>query len=75
MNIVGCLWISIYLEQQYENVSLNIFVLLGMEGISSLPLKEIIVIRNVVTIKVKIQEEAKYQNLLVVNVRMLKVLK
>lgn len=68
-------WISTYLEQQYENMALNVYVLLGMEGVTPLPLEEIIVIRNTAIIKVKMQPEAQCCDLLAPNVMTLEVRK
>lgn len=68
-------WISTCLEQQYENMALNVYVLLGMEGVTPLPLEEIIVIRNTAIIKVKMQPEAQCCDLSAPNVMTLEVQK
>lgn len=65
------LWISLYLKQQYENISLSTFVPLNVEGISSLPLKQTMVIRNIEATKFKIKQKSEHCYL---SVKTLKVL-
>lgn len=66
-----CLWISIYLEQQYQSISLNIFVFTDIEGISSLTRTT----SNQKQLQLNSKQEVKYCSLLILNIIMLKVLK
>lgn len=50
------LWVSLHLKQQHENISLNTFMPLNVEVISSLPLKQTMVIGNIEATKFKIQQ-------------------
>lgn len=60
MNIVVCYDMDIPItKQQYENISLNTFVPLNTEGITFLPLKQTMVIKNIEGTKFKIQQKSK----------------